>query len=67
MRKQNYIFEKSKDINIKNLVQIKNKNKLSQEYSKREDFFDPNNHSPPNSFMYKLQNRLTNYCSLDIK
>jgi hypothetical protein len=71
IRKQNTIPEKSKNIVIKNLFLTdikKNKNKiLSKEYSEREDFFDPSNHSPPNEFMQKLQNRLSNYCSLEIK
>jgi hypothetical protein len=70
IRKQNTIPEKSKNIEIKNLFLTNNikKNKiLSKEYSEREDFFDPSNHSPPNEFMQKLQNRITNYCSLEIK
>jgi hypothetical protein len=69
IRKQNTIPEKSKNINIKNLFvnNIKKKKILSKEYSEREDFFDPSNHSPPNEFMQKLKDRITNYCSLEIK
>lgn len=69
IQKQNNISEKSKDIVIKNLflTDIKKKKILIKEYCEREDFFDPSNHSPPNKFMQKLQNRISNYCSLEIK
>ena len=71
IRKQYNIPEKSKDIVIKNLFLTdikKTKNyMLSKEYSEREDFFDPSNHTPPNEFMKKLQNRLSNYSTLEIK
>ncbi len=35
----------------------------SKEYSLKQDFFDPSKSSPPNKFIIKLQNRMTNYNS----
>lgn len=31
------------------------------EYSLTNHFFDPNHHSPPNDFLFKLQSRMDNY------
>ena len=33
------------------------------EYSLKENFFDPSKSSPPNTFIVKLKNRMTNYDS----
>ena len=52
--------EKSKNIPI-----LKKKNILIQndknEYSQKENFFDPSKQSPPNEFIVKLQQRMNNY------
>lgn len=32
-----------------------------QEYSLNNNYFDPSNHSPPNDFIIKLQQRISNY------
>ena len=67
---------KSKDINyipsqkipiksqiLNNIVINNNKN----EYSLKENSFDPCKSSPPNDFMNKLQKRIDSLCYLDIK
>jgi len=38
-------------------------NKKENEYSLKENFFDPSKSSPPNEFMKKLQLRMTIYNS----
>ena len=38
--------------------------KLENEYSLKENFFDPSKSSPPNEFMKKLQQRMSIYNSL---
>lgn len=35
----------------------------SNEYSLKQNFFDPSKSSPPNNFIIKLQNRMSNYNS----
>jgi hypothetical protein len=37
--------------------------KLENEYSLKENFFDPSKSSPPNEFMKKLQQRMSIYNS----
>ena len=38
--------------------------KLENQYSLKENFFDPSKSSPPNEFMKKLQQRMSIYNSL---
>ena len=45
---------KSKNFSIK-------ENKKLQEYSLNNNYFDPSNHSPPNDFIIKLRQRISNY------
>lgn len=35
------------------------------EYSLKQNFFDPSKSSPPNEFMLKLKQRMTHYTSLN--
>ena len=35
----------------------------TKEYSLKQNLFDPSKSSPPNKFIIKLQNRMTNYNS----
>ena len=44
----------SKNFLIKEITNIK-------EYSLNNNYFDPSNHSPPNNFIIKLQQRIINY------
>lgn len=39
---------------------IKENSKL-QEYSLNNNYFDPSNHSPPNDFIIKLRQRISNH------
>lgn len=69
IQKQKTIQKKEKSINIpikKNLFLIE-KNIFSDQYSEKENFFDPSKQSPPNEFMLKLHMRMNNYASLEIK
>jgi hypothetical protein len=52
---------KSKEVKINDISKnflIKENNK---EYSLNNNYFDPSNHSPPNDFIIKLRQRITNY------
>ena len=39
--------------------------KVENEYSLKENFFDPSKSSPPNEFLLKLQLRMKNYDSFN--
>ena len=41
--------------------------KSENEYSLKENFFDPSKSSPPNEFMIKLYMRMSHYTPLHIK
>jgi hypothetical protein len=43
------------------------RNNRQDEYSLKQDFFDPSKSSPPNEFMIKLYSRISHYTSLQIK
>ena len=51
------IKERSKNIPIKNL----NTNTNINEYSLKQNMFDPSKSSPPNEFMIKLKKRVSVY------
>ena len=55
------ILNKEKGFNVKNV------NKNVNEYSLKENSFDPFKSSPPNDFMNKLKKRIDTFCYLDIK
>jgi len=62
--------ERSKSIPIKkNLSTIMEefRNNRQDEYSLKQNFFDPSKSSPPNEFMIKLYIRMSHYTSLHIK
>jgi len=57
-----YINEKTKIIPItKNLSTPMKETNFKQEYSLKENFFDPSKSSPPNEFMIKLHMRMNIY------
>lgn len=57
--KQTIIYERS---NIIPIPQISPTNKKQEnEYSLKQNFFDPSKSSPPNDFMLKLQLRMSLY------
>jgi hypothetical protein len=43
------------------------RNNRQDEYSLKQNFFDPSKSSPPNEFMIKLYLRMCHYTSLHIK
>ena len=56
------IYEKSNIIPIlKHQPTVTQNVKLNEEYSLKQNFFDPSKSSPPNEFMLKLQLRMSNY------
>jgi hypothetical protein len=61
---QQIIHEKSKIIPIsKNFPTIKRVKLNSNEYSLKQNFFDPTKSSPPNDFILKLQLRMSQFDS----
>ena len=64
---QQVINERSKIIPIKkNLsTSMKDFSNIQNEYSLKQNFFDPTKSSPPNDFMLKLQIRMKSYNSSD--
>ncbi len=57
-RGKNIIHERSSNI----LIPISPTNKTEyNEYSLKQNFFDPSKSSPPNEFLIKLQLRMDNY------
>ena len=64
---QQVIDERSKIIPIKkNLsTSMKDFSNIQNEYSLKQNFFDPTKSSPPNDFMLKLQIRMKSYNSSD--
>ena len=58
---QHVIRERSNIIPI-NIIRNSNyDSKQNNEYSLKQNWFDPTKNSPPNDFMIKLFNRLNNY------
>lgn len=57
-RDKNIIHERSNNILIP--TSPTNKNEYN-EYSLKQNFFDPSKSSPPNEFLIKLQLRMDNY------
>ena len=58
--KNTVIHERSNIIPIKqiNTTQMKISKNIYDEYSLKQNFFDPSKSSPPNNFMVKLQMRV---------
>ena len=64
--KQRIINERSKIIPIPQNSPTKKKEGFSyNEYSLKQNFFDPSKSSPPNEFMLKLQLRMSHYDSFN--
>jgi hypothetical protein len=63
MQSSSFIQERSLIIPIpKNLTsQMKTQQYKSDEYSLKQNFFDPTKSSPPNNFMLKLYERMSVY------
>jgi len=60
--KQNIIHERINIIKIKkNLSTLMKVNSPKDEYSLKQNFFDPSKSSPPNDFMIKLHTRMNIY------
>lgn len=60
--KPNIILERSKNIPIpQTSPTIKKEGFSVNEYSLKQNFFDPTKSSPPNNFMLKLQLRMSHY------
>jgi hypothetical protein len=58
------INERNNIVSIKqHLSRDKNINKIKNEYSLKQHFFDPTKSSPPNMFMVKLHMRMSVYDS----
>jgi hypothetical protein len=58
------INERDNNILISNKSPTNKKDMFSfNEYSLKQNFFDPSKHSPPNDFMLKLQLRMSVYNS----
>jgi hypothetical protein len=58
--------ETNKNILITNKSPTNKKDMFSfNEYSLKQNFFDPSKHSPPNDFMMKLQLRMSIYNSFN--
>ena len=60
------VNERSKIIPIQQNSPTKKKESLGyNEYSLKQNFFDPSKSSPPNEFMLKLQLRMSHYESVN--
>jgi hypothetical protein len=59
--KQHVIHERSNIIPINIVRNDNSETQLHNEYSLKQNWFDPTKSSPPNDFMIKLFNRLYNY------
>ena len=60
LSKNTVIYERSNNIPIKknNTREMKISKNICDEYSLKQNFFDPSKSSPPNNFMVKLQMRV---------
>ena len=57
-----YKYERTPTIPIKQILSTTMKEKtLEDEYSLKQNFFDPSKSSPPNEFMIKLHLRMNKY------
>jgi hypothetical protein len=56
-----FIHEKSISIPIKRNLSTEMKDATLEEYSLKQNFFDPSKSSPPNEFMIKLQMRMNKF------
>ena len=62
------IHERTKAIQIPQKSPTNKKDDFSlNEYSLKQNFFDPSKSSPPNEFMIKLYMRMSHYTPLHIK
>lgn len=61
-----HIYERSKIIQIPQNSPTNKKEDFSEnEYSLKQNFFDPSKSSPPNEFMLKLKLRMSHYNSFN--
>ena len=58
--KPRVIDERTKSIPIKKNLSTSCSKTLSEDYSLKQNFFDPTKSSPPNEFMIKLHMRINN-------
>jgi len=59
--KKSIIYEKNQGIPILNNLSPTSKESFSNNYSLKQNFFDPSKSSPPNEFMNKLKMRMNVY------